>query len=56
MNDLNAYLQTELNKLEEQGLYKHERVITSKQAASISVEPSADVLNFCANNYLGSSG
>ena len=53
MHTLNTYLQGELKKLEEQGLYKHERVITSKQAANISVEPQTEVLNFCANNYLG---
>ncbi|MCF7933581.1 MAG: glycine C-acetyltransferase [Spirochaetia bacterium] len=40
-------------ELEEQGLYKHERVIDSPQGAHITVQEGAEVLNFCANNYLG---
>lgn len=40
-----------LDELKEQGLYKNERIINSPQGASISV--GNDVLNFCANNYLG---
>lgn len=42
----------ELNQLKQAGLYKNERVIHSQQQASISVNGS-EVLNFCANNYLG---
>lgn len=42
-----------LAAMREQGLYKEERVITSAQAADISVAGGARVLNFCANNYLG---
>ncbi|OQX93066.1 MAG: hypothetical protein B6I17_04490, partial [Tenericutes bacterium 4572_104] len=48
------FLQTELKNLEEQKLYKHERVIESAQGAEIQVN-SKKVLNFCANNYLGLS-
>jgi glycine C-acetyltransferase len=48
-------LQTELNDLDQAGLYKRERVITSPQAAEITVSTGEQVLNFCANNYLGLS-
>ncbi|MGB0592292.1 MAG: glycine C-acetyltransferase [Myxococcota bacterium] len=47
-------LSTELEGLKEAGLYKAERVITSAQQASIAVGD-GEVLNFCANNYLGLS-
>ena len=43
----------DLAAMREQGLYKEERVITSAQAADISVADGARVVNFCANNYLG---
>jgi glycine C-acetyltransferase len=46
-------LRTQLAELETAGLYKHERVIDSPQAAEIHVDGGATVLNFCANNYLG---
>jgi glycine C-acetyltransferase len=45
----------ELHDLEEQGLYKQERIITSPQGSHISVGSGETVLNFCANNYLGLS-
>ncbi|MEM7505272.1 MAG: glycine C-acetyltransferase [Pseudomonadota bacterium] len=48
-----AYLVSELDSLKAQGLFKTERVITSKQAGEIAVSSGARVLNFCANNYLG---
>ncbi len=48
-------LQTELDGIREAGLYKSERVITSAQAAVIRLEDGSEVLNFCANNYLGLS-
>src|SRR5574344_65981 len=51
--DFQAFLQNELKNIEEAGLYKHERVITSPQSAQIKVSTGKDVLNFCANNYLG---
>jgi len=47
------YIQTELQSIRTAGLYKPERVITSPQGADIHVSTGADVLNFCANNYLG---
>ncbi len=52
---LQQHLQTELADIREAGLYKTERVITSEQAAVIHLETGAEVLNFCANNYLGLS-
>ncbi len=42
-------------KLKEEGLYKQERIITSPQGAKIAVSTGEEVLNFCANNYLGLS-
>jgi len=46
-------LAAELASIEEAGLRKRERVITSPQGARIRVAPGGEVLNFCANNYLG---
>ncbi|PZX61090.1 2-amino-3-ketobutyrate coenzyme A ligase [Algoriphagus ratkowskyi] len=48
-------LQEELKGIEEAGLFKKERVITSPQAAQITIAGGQKVLNFCANNYLGLS-
>ncbi|NLS19538.1 glycine C-acetyltransferase [Rhizobium sp. P40RR-XXII] len=48
-----SHLRRELAGLKEAGLFKAERVITSKQAGEIAVLGGARVLNFCANNYLG---
>ncbi len=48
------YLQNELKTIEENGLFKKERIITSPQGAEITVNGKT-VLNFCANNYLGLS-
>src|SRR5258708_4429030 len=48
-----SHLESQLADLESAGLYKHERVIDSPQAAEIHVEGGGTVLNFCANNYLG---
>ena len=48
-------LQDELQAIEEAGLYKRERIIVNPQGADIKVSSGADVLNFCANNYLGLS-
>ena len=47
------HLRNEIAGLRDAGLYKSERVITSKQAGEIAVASGGDVLNFCANNYLG---
>jgi len=46
-------LQHTLDDIREAGLYKEERVITSQQSAEISVSTGDEVVNFCANNYLG---
>jgi len=43
----------EIKKIKKEGLYKYERVITGPQGASISVLGREEILNFCANNYLG---
>jgi len=49
-------VETELVNIKEAGLWKHERVISTKQGSHIKVEnQSKDILNFCANNYLGLS-
>jgi len=48
-------LDEQVAQIREGGLYKKERVITSPQGASIKVKPGDEVLNFCANNYLGLS-
>jgi glycine C-acetyltransferase len=59
---LKPVLEQELAAIEEAGLYKKERIITSPQGADISVQggksewnPTGEVINFCANNYLGLS-
>ncbi|NMB36967.1 MAG: glycine C-acetyltransferase [Bacteroidales bacterium] len=54
-SDFQKHLQTELQSIEEAGLYKNERIITSPQQAAIRVNTGQEVLNFCANNYLGLS-
>jgi glycine C-acetyltransferase len=48
-------LEQELASIEEAGLFKRERIITSPQAAEITIAGGQQVLNFCANNYLGLS-
>ena len=48
-------LQDELASIEDAGLFKKERIITNPQGASIRVSTGEEVLNFCANNYLGLS-
>ncbi|MEQ9487399.1 MAG: glycine C-acetyltransferase [Alphaproteobacteria bacterium] len=53
ISSFTGHLRTELEGLKDAGLYKTERVITSKQTADIEVAGGAHVLNFCANNYLG---
>ena len=49
------FLKDELGQIKEAGLFKAERIITSPQGAEISVSTGQEVLNFCANNYLGLS-
>lgn len=48
-----ARFRAELKEIDEQGLYKRERIISSAQSASITLADGREVLNFCANNYLG---
>src|ERR1700704_3606203 len=48
-------LREQIASIRESGLYKKERVISSPQGAEIAVRPDLDVINFCANNYLGLS-
>ena len=48
-------LQSELRLIKEAGLYKSERIITSSQDAVIKISTGEEVINFCANNYLGLS-
>jgi len=48
-------LQDELATIKDAGLFKKERIITNPQGASIRVSTGEEVLNFCANNYLGLS-
>jgi glycine C-acetyltransferase len=52
---LQPVLQQELTEIENAGLYKKERIITSPQGADITVQGGQEVINFCANNYLGLS-
>ena len=49
------HLERELEEIKANGLYKKERIITSPQDAAISISTGEEVLNFCANNYLGLS-
>ena len=53
--EIKAHLQAQLDEIKENGLYKKERVITSPQDAVIKIETGEEVINFCANNYLGLS-
>jgi len=52
---LSSYLQQQINELKKTGLYKEERIITSPQQAQIKIKTGQEVLNLCANNYLGLS-
>jgi len=54
-DSLKKHLQSELEQIRESGMYKPERVITTPQGARITVVGGREVLNFCANNYLGLS-
>ena len=49
------HLSSELKSIEDAGLFKKERIITSPQGADIKLNTGQEVLNFCANNYLGLS-
>lgn len=52
---LKAKLENEIAEIKSAGLYKQERVITSPQSADIKITGGKEVINFCANNYLGLS-
>lgn len=52
---MQQHLQAELKAIEDAGLYKNERIIVTPQRAEIKVQSGQQVLNFCANNYLGLS-
>ena len=51
--EFQKHLQSILDDIREAGLYKNERVIITPQSSAIQVEGGKDVINFCANNYLG---
>jgi glycine C-acetyltransferase len=53
MNNPTNRFRAELQAIEEQGLYKRERIITGPQGVEITTREAGEVLNFCANNYLG---
>ncbi len=55
MNQINEAIRKELETIKSEGLFKEERIITTPQAASIRTNANMEVLNFCANNYLGLS-
>lgn len=52
---IQEHLQQELEGIKEEGLYKEERIITTPQDAVIKISTGQEVINFCANNYLGLS-
>jgi glycine C-acetyltransferase len=54
-NTMKQHLQTELKAIEEGGIYKRERIITSPQGAKVTVSSGDEVVIMCANNYLGLS-
>ena len=53
--NIQEHLQAELQTIEENGIFKKERIITSPQGAEITISTGETVLNFCSNNYLGLS-
>lgn len=53
--NIKEFLKKELQSIKEAGLYKKERIITSAQNAVIKISTGQEVINFCANNYLGLS-
>ena len=55
IGNLQKQLQSELDSIKQEGLYKKERIIINPQGSSIRVSTGESVLNFCANNYLGLS-
>jgi len=55
MSNFKTIYQDTLSQIESEGLYKKERTITTPQGVTITTKEGGDVLNFCANNYLGLS-
>jgi len=55
MYSIKEHLEKELQDIEAAGLFKKERIITSSQDAVIKINTGEEVINFCANNYLGLS-
>ncbi len=53
--NIKEHLEKEIEEIKEAGLYKKERIITSPQDAVIKIASGQEVINFCANNYLGLS-
>ena len=53
MSDSKQIYEDTLSRIEAEGLYKKERIITTPQSVGISTKEGGQVLNFCANNYLG---
>jgi glycine C-acetyltransferase len=53
--NIKEHLAEELSQIEDSGLFKKERIITSVQDAEIKISTGQEVINFCANNYLGLS-
>ena len=53
--NIQQHLQNEIESIKNDGLFKEERIITSPQGAEITLSTGQNVLNFCANNYLGLS-
>lgn len=54
-NTIKSFLDKQLNEIEQNGLFKNERIIVTPQQSSIKVSTGESVLNMCANNYLGLS-
>ncbi|GLX78646.1 2-amino-3-ketobutyrate coenzyme A ligase [Thalassotalea insulae] len=52
-NNFYSHLEQQLEQVKQDGLYKAERIITTAQQAEIAVTTGEEVINFCANNYLG---
>ena len=52
---IKSHLEKEIQEIKDSGLYKSERIITSSQDAVIKISTGEEVINFCANNYLGLS-
>ena len=52
---IKEHLAQEIQEIKDNGLYKRERIITSPQDAVIKISTGQEVINFCANNYLGLS-